>query len=664
MTNRLSKAPASRRTPGVPGVPPSPAFCVDEPVFADYGTVSNLQRIADLTRYKTGRAIGQVYYRYVDNQMAVAIQSIDPELTKMFTGAAIGSSAFVAYYLRKCYPSSPGKPAIPPKITYSAKPGWDSGGLSQAGFAVDGYVEFKIGPASIGVIVGINTGSDTVSPGDCSHAFYGRTGSLDIFESGTLVMSVPGGLAGLPVLRIARSNGVVRYLVNGEVIYTSLKPSSGYARLDASLYMAGDYVDSPLLGSFISGAAVGYAGVTAFIDRRARAIGRAGVSGHAQGRAGDALYAAASGAAGIKVSAAGFSYHHAMAMAALGVTGSATPPANKAHGIARAAVGLAADADYAIGAAVYRGGYIGQASGGFPEVEFSYGAAYAPKALSFGYGPSGGVATASGTAAAAQGAAGEDGYAFGNAIYKGRYFSSAYAPWLDASSFHLNEQIIAQDSFHLSAEAFATFISAIDIVDGLLLEIEVRDGLEWFDSILTNSSFAENGERYAEFSDQVAITTQTNIPKLEGIQYATNIQTGAITRYSGFDFLAIASTPYGAIGVRDDGVYRIGRGDDDGDGIDLMVDFGANEFGTNLSKRVESVYFGLTTDGQVLAVLKADDGKEQSYTVEKREPMMRAVTAKGVTGKAWRLCLKVYEASQAELDSVELSVGVTTRRLR
>lgn len=648
MANRLIKSPSVRVTPGVPGRSATPAYCVDEPVYVDYGSAMQFQTALSLSQMIRGRKS----------------TVIDPSITQMFTGFAIGSGVYVGYILRTCYPAKPAIAAIPPKFSYDAQPGWNSGGVSVGAFSGDGYFECVIGPSSIAVIVGISSQSDTLSPSDCSHAFYGHQGLLDIIENGAIVASVVTGLAGRPVLTIARAGSVVRYLVNGVVVHTSAKPSHGYARLDASLYMAGDYIDDPRFASYSAGAASGSVGVTAFIDPRPRATGRVGVSGFAQGRAGDRQYSAASTAVGINtLPVAGLGEHHASAVGEVGVQATATPPANSSHGVYRGAIGVASDRAYAFSSGVYRGGYVGDSLGGFPEVDFSFAAGYAPVPVGFAFGLSGGVAQSHGVGPAFQGAAGESGYAFVRSTYRGGYHGLSYAPWLDPASILLREPVLLDDTMHMAADVYATFLSVVQVGSSLALEMELSDGMEWFESILINSVMAENGDRFAEFSDQVAITTQTNIPSLEGIQYATNINTGAITRYSGFDFMAIASTPYGSIGVRHDGVYRIGQGGDDGEGIDLMVDFGASQYGTNQSKLLESVYFGLATDGEVMAVLKADDGQERAYKVVNREPMMRITPAKGVKGNKWRLCLKVYEATQAELDSVELLVGVSTRRI-
>lgn len=664
MANRLYKAPAVRVTPGVPGTPPTPAYCIDEPVYVDYGSAMQLQTQISLTEQLTGRKVGQNYYTEVGGRLSPAVQGIDPALTQMFTGAAIGSSVHVAYILRTCYPARPGTPAVPPKINYDSLPGWNSGGLSVGYLPGNGYFEFIIGPSSIGAIVGLNSQSDTVSPADCSHAFYGHQGLLDIIEDGAIVASVAGGLAGRPVLRIARSGRAVRYLVNGVVVHTSSKPSVGFARLDASLYMAGDYVDDPRFASYQTGSAAGSVGVSAAIDLRPRATGSVGVGGYAVGRAGDKLYGAASGGVGITVlPAAGYGENHGTAAGDVGVQGLATPAQNKSHGIYRGALGIASDRAYSMSAGVYRGGYRGESLGGFPEISFSGAAGFAPQPLGFAYGPSGGVATSAGVGPAPQGAAGENGYAFVRSTYRGGYHGLSYEPFLDSQSILLREPILLEDRMHLAAEVWASFATFVEVADGAVIELELSEGFSWFDTLLVSSSMAETGDRFADFADAVAVTTQANIPGREGIQYATNTLTGAITRYTGFDFMAMTITPYGSFGVREDGVYRLGRGGDDGEGVDIAVDFGANQFGTNRSKRMEAIYFGLTTDGDVLAVVKADDGAELSYRVVNREPMMRAVTAKGVEGKSWRLSLKVYEATQAELDSVEFLVGASVRRL-
>jgi len=670
MANRLQKTPAVQYIPGVPGSPAVPAHCYIEPIYSDFGQYAeSLQWMASLTEMMTQQKLGRIYFGEIGQNAngfpiyGPKVVAIPPDLSAMFTGVA-GGGVIVYGYRQICYPAIPAVPAVPPKVVYDALPGWNSGGLSIGGFVGDGYVEFQAGPASAGVIIGLNSRSDTVSPADCSHAFYVHQGAVDVFEDGSLVASVPGGLAGGPRLRIARTGQVVKYLRDGVVVHTSAKPSSGYARLDVSLYSAGDYVENPLIAAFNYGRASAAVGVNAFIDPRARAKGRAGISGSALGRAGSNLYGAAATAVGITASAAGHSENHGAALAEVGVEGSAVGAPNWSAGIGPAALGLASDSAYAQSVGTYRGGYLGDASGGFPEVSMSYSVGYGPMPLGYGDCLSGGVATSTGPGPAGDGISGENGYAQSLGTYRGGYQGFAYAPWLSDDSAMFAEPALVVDDFSISGDALATFVSSVDVGDSLLLDLEIVAGLEWFESILLSSTVAETSDIEAAFLDRVAVTTQSNIPQLKGIQYATNVLTGAITRYSNFGFLAICQTPYGALGVKEDGVYRIGAGADDGEPVDLMVDFGAKDFGTAQLKRIESIYFGLCTDGKPLAVLKADDGREVAYQVVSRVPTMRVATGKGVAGRTWRLRLKIYEATQAELDSVELSVATSNRRIR
>ncbi|WP_431484208.1 hypothetical protein [Pseudomonas solani] len=671
MANRLSKVPAVRNIPGTPGVPAIPAYCVDVPVYSDYGAYAeNLQLMASLTQMLTQQKLGANYYGQVGIDASgrpvygPKIVGVPPEISEMFTGPGGTGGPLIWYYEHRCFPATPAVPAVPAQVIYNSLPGWNSGGQSIGGLLSDGYAEFVIGPSTIGAVVGLNSRSDTVSPGDCSHAFYGHEGALDIYEGGVVVQSLATPLSARPVLRVARSKGIVQYLVDGVVVRTSPTPSTGYARLDVSLYSAGDYVEDPLLANYNFGSASGRVGITASFDSRPRAEGRVGVSGYAIGRAGDRQYSSASGRVGIQTSATGHATNHASATVDIGIEGEATPAANGGVGTFRGGyLGIGGDSLYGQGVGVYRGGYRGEGSAGFPEISFSYGVGYGPKPLSTGTVVVGGVGSGSGVAAAAQGVGGEDGYAQGAGVYRGGYVGIGYAPWLDSSSELFAEPILLRDSFSLGADLQASFISTIEVGDEVLLEIEITEGLEWFETIFAGSQMAEEGDVDLAFADQVLVSTQTNIPQLEGIQYASNVLTGAITRYSNFDFLAITRTPYGAFGVREDGIYRIAPGDDDGETVDMVVDFGATDYGTNQLKRVDSVYFGLCTDGQVLAVLQGDDGAEYSYKVVSREPTMRAITAKGVTGRAWRLKLKVYAATKAELATVETSVAASSRRL-
>lgn len=666
MANRLQKTPATKYIPGQPGQPPIPAYCVDEPIYSDYGAyASNLQLQQRLTQLLTQQKLGATYY----GQVGVGVDgkpvygpktvAIPEDISSMFAGAG-ASGVFVWQYLRVCYPAKPAVPSVPPRVVYDSLPGWNSGGISIGGFSGDGYVEFQIGPSTIGAIVGINTRSDTVSPADCSHALYGHQGLLHVFEDGALVYAVPGGLTGNPKLRIARAGGVVKYLVNDVVVYTSAKTSIGYARLDASLYLAGDYVDNPLLAGFNYGQAVGSVGVTAFIDPRPRATGYVGVSGSAQGAAGAKRYGAASGAAGAKGTATGHNVNTAQPVALIGVSGSALPAPNVAVGTIRPATGLASEGAYAQAAGVFRGGYIGDAVGGFPEVNVAYAIGYGPLAQGQAFCISGGVANAAASIAPAQGVAGENGYAQAVQTYRGGYFGIAYAPWLSPDSAEFGEVVLLRDSFTASAAVLAEFRSILYASDKLEVLLELEAGFEWFDALMAADTIAELSDRTADMRDVAYLTDRASSTPLLS-QLATNTVSGAPTEYSGMDFLRLLHTKHGSYTIRPDGLYKLGAYSDEPP-LRALIDFGAQNFQTLTPKHLNALFFGLRTDGQVFAVVRGDKGADRVYRVVQREKFMRANPAKGLTAKFWRVRLEIADASFAELDSVEFFIDNASRR--
>ncbi len=669
MANRLRKSPAVQSIPGVPGTPAIPAFCVDEPVYSDFGSYAReLQLSVSLAETLRSAKFGSTYYGQIGvgkNGGAVygpKTVGIPENLSSMFSSPGAGETPRVWYYLRKCYAPVPAKPSVPPRTIYSAVPGWNSGGLSLGGFAGDGYVQFVIGASSIGVVVGLNSRSDTVSPADCSHAFYGHQNILDIFESGAIVATVPGGLGSRPVLQIARSGGVVQYLVDGAVVHTSVKPSTGYARMDASLYVAGDYVDDPMMSGYNFGTASGQVGITAFIFDRPQATGRVGISGYAYGGQGSTRFGAASGEVGLVTTVVGYNTNYAEVETSIGVSGTATPAPNTSAGVIRGATGLAADRAYAQTGTTFRGGYEGFAEGGFPTVNFAYSTGYMSRPVGYAYGPSGSVGSAAGAMAPAQGAAGEDGYSFGRGIHRGNYIGVAYAPWLDVTAAEFREPILVSDVFTLFADAYADFTSVIEVADGMVVELSLEAGFEWLDAVMVASAVYELSDKDASWTDTVYVTDQGNADKLAGIQYATNTLSNAITGYRNFDFAQLIHTPSGSFGVRSDGLYRIGGDDDAGDLIDAYVDLGGKNFDILMPKHMVAMFFGMTTDGQVLAVLRDDSGNDRTYRVAQRAEFMRSNPAQAVTSKVWRLRLEVYGATQAELDSVEFMVSPTSRR--
>lgn len=153
------------------------------------------------------------------------------------------------------------------------------------------------------------------------------------------------------------------------------------------------------------------------------------------------------------------------------------------------------------------------------------------------------------------------------------------------------------------------------------------------------------------------------IPAQSNLQIATNAQTFSATNYSDFEFNSFAEVNGVTYGMRHDGIYILRKGDDDGATRDYSVDFGDDDFGSATRKNVDSIWFGLSSDGQeVFAKVSDDAGATYTYKVSQYAPTARAVVGRGITSRRWRLRLEVVDATEFDLDNVEFSIAASTRR--
>lgn len=151
--------------------------------------------------------------------------------------------------------------------------------------------------------------------------------------------------------------------------------------------------------------------------------------------------------------------------------------------------------------------------------------------------------------------------------------------------------------------------------------------------------------------------------RMEALQYAVNSITGALSRYQNFGFSQFATSGCSTYAMDGFGVYKLGGSDDDGDPISAAIDFGATDYGTAQGKRVSSVYAGLTTDGEAYIRVSGDSGGEAVYKAISYGNESRARTAKGLVARHWRVRLELTDATFADLDNMEVEIGVSQRRL-
>lgn len=642
MANRLLKKPSLQATPGTPTVLGSPAYS-----YWELRTVPDVEGIEYLSEYLEWSSGGAFDYN-----------EIRKDLSKIMGDFVTAPKSYVWVLVN--VPAVPTIKGTGNSYTLDQQAGWNSTGRSVRSIrSRDGYAEFTVAPQAVGVVVGINNGSTEVLPSDIQYGFYAHSGALDIWERGQIVHSVPTpGLSALPRLRIERRNKTVRYYVADALVYTSAQPSTGYLFADASLYVAGDYIDSPQIGELLTGRAVGTAGVRSFIDPRARAIGTVGTGGIAVARSGSDVVARGIGTAGTGGSALAWSECFGTAQGTVGAGGSAQAAENVGQIIYNAYGVVGGNASVSWGDVRY-GAYRALAGGGFPEVLSAGGSVVVPAFAMSAIGLTGEVGSGSVVAPRFAAKGSEDPYGEGRVSY-GSYSVQGSPPKFSDDYMQHWHVLVLQDTYTPFGNLQATFLSAVEIGDNVEVSIELAQGAEWLDAILLNTSASLlQPQTTAEFFSGLALSTAALNAGASAYQIAVNMGSMAPSHYQGFDFLSLFTTDYGSFALRSDGLHRVTYVTEP---ISARVDFGASELGASTPKFVDAVFFGLRTDGTPIAVLRDAAGSERAYRVIERQDYMRAKPAQGISSRRWRLLLELTDVTEAELEALEVVVSTSGRR--
>ncbi len=214
MTSKIKKQTAISYAAGSPGVPASPG----RPAIPPYSGYE-LREVCSFQRIGSGSMTRYVYVCTMQNVL-------------------------VTYPGLAAVPPSPGVAPIAAQVISDYNFGWNSGGRSIDGFSINGHIEFTATTASLGVIAGLNETNPDAGYRDINYAFQLSRGVARIFEDG-IEKHYAGAFDNGATFRISRRDGEVNYLIDGDVVYTSLIPSAGDLFLDVSLYAGGDYVDNP-----------------------------------------------------------------------------------------------------------------------------------------------------------------------------------------------------------------------------------------------------------------------------------------------------------------------------------------------------------------------------------------------------------------------------------
>jgi len=236
------------------------------------------------------------------------------------------------------------------------------------------------------------------------------------------------------------------------------------------------------------------------------------------------------------------------------------------------------------------------------------------------------------------------------------YFDNAYGP----NEYGMYEILGATPVVTPVVVFFVQITEGLDIGEALTVTVLLDEAiLAQLDVSSTEVTLSEI--MHAVMTGKLRIGEAATTTALQELQYAVNLATGALTTYRGFDFTGFVQLDGITYASRDDGIYILREGDDNGATRDASIDFGDFDFGGMNRKNVESLYLGLDSDGTVYAKLTAD-GTETVYTVSQTSPTARVIAGRGAQARRWGLRLDFVAVTDLRLDNVEYSIALADRR--
>jgi hypothetical protein len=502
-----------------------------------------------------------------------------------------------AGYVIEAYEIVPAVPATAGSPGYTIDNGvaaWNAGGSSISPLDGDGAFEFYTNNAPGGVVCGLVTADLSVLPHEATHAIKVVGATASVIEGGVVVHTFPSAVTGGTTYLIRRTGTTVNYFSDAETYISATPATLDKVYLDASLYLSGDYVDSPELVEGNSGASVGsvYAVLPAMVGKGGDIISFvAGVLPAMVGMAYSTIAGASGRVFGLIPPMGGFS---------TGLTGTQGDVA------ATLPTMLGVSADYA----------------------YSFVAATFPA-------------------------------------------MTGEASWVDENDFRTISSELRMGSpvsnMQRVSDAVVSHLALISTLNGVLfISDAVYDALVVGDTIASRQSAMDTIGAMLLLGTGLVQTNETDLTPQQvasraPTQYAVNITTGALTTYTGYDFLRYATAGQTSFGAKADGVYRIRPGDDDGAPRPVYIDFGTLLVDSPLVKSIEMVNLAVDTDGQVFVRLVTGHS-DKLYRVVSRQEASRAVTSRGVGGRSWNVSLEVEDSTDFVLDMVELSVATSSRR--
>lgn len=158
---------------------------------------------------------------------------------------------------------------------------------------------------------------------------------------------------------------------------------------------------------------------------------------------------------------------------------------------------------------------------------------------------------------------------------------------------------------------------------------------------------------------------QVITPVEPGEAWAVNAETNGSTRYDNYLFNSLMTIKGKPFGVKPTGVYLLEGATDGGTKTQAGVSFGTHDFNTQVLKRIEAVYVGVSSTGAL--VLKISDGKQEyAYRARRADDRMKVQRfdpGKGLRANYFTFELLAQDGQAFELDNITFNLAATKRRI-
>lgn len=644
MANRLVKPPRITQTAEVKHVPFRPAYCVSSTVRSSSGRSSG---------FKSSGTPGLPLN--FSGPYMVATAQANPSV---FAGGAYagsigkggGETSLTSSTSTTCYPARPEVKGEPARLIVSLEPGWNASASSRQRLSGDFVFSFDVCLHPIGVVIGVAPANQDTLFATAEHAYYLRGDQISVIEQGEIVANCPFSSSDGVRLSISRVGQAVVYSAQGWS-YVSLNASIGDKVGDALLYSAGDFVDNPVISVAIPARALGKVGTRSLVRETASARGRAGFTGKMRKVRGDI---------GIRGSASAVLDTAARAVGRIGFYGTARPSTNEGLATLPGLQVFASDRPIGVGnIAMPRPAVSGDAGFALPDV--AVGALGIPAPMISGIMLVGSAGSGDVQLPALEVIGADYPYGIGRVQLPVIEVGGRERVY-DPDGEYMLELVYLQEQLVTDNVAYVAWRERIGVGFDLIVSAFVEDLI--YESLIVGDKMSQSQIMYEVLRSAVSIYNSGSLVDDVVLQYATNLVTGAASRYENFEFTGFFNDGLDSYAWDESGVYRIVDGaGDDGEPLAAAIDFAAAGTDSSAEKYLTAAYFGIATDGQVYARVTTHDGREQLYKAIPGRGHHRAVTAKGVTARYWNVRLELTDATFADLDSIEWDIPVATRRM-